>query len=115
MPAVDGAGRAKNNALRVCRHLNIGATSGWLPYNSCMANEITLDPARSVEDMRADIVFLQAEISQIAPLLRTVAGYTWGTATQRDDFIAAAVAEGYKAATAGVCWAYGRKVMKELV
>jgi hypothetical protein len=76
-----------------------------------MANAITLDPAR---DVAADIGFARADFSQTAPLLRYCASLTWETETTRDEFVAAAVSCGYNAATAGVCWAYGRKQMKEM-
>lgn len=62
----------------------------------------------------ASITFYAEEGWKQAPTLRTAAGETVGTDTKRDDFIEAAVACGYNAATAGVCWAAGRKFMMEL-
>lgn len=61
-----------------------------------------------------DIRFYREEIPQTAPLLRTVAGLTYGTETTRQEFIRACVSMGFNAGTAGVCWAAGRKVMKEM-
>lgn len=73
-----------------------------------------MDAARTLEQIVADIRFYEEEISQRAPLLRTVAGLTWGTATERATFVRAAVQCGYNESTTGVCWAAGRKFMKEL-
>lgn len=75
--------------------------------------ELDTSPRNVIEDIR----FAEgdrAEFGGIAPLLRYCAGLTYGTATTRQEFIAAAVTCGYNAATAGVCWAAGRKVMAEL-
>lgn len=62
----------------------------------------------------ADIDFARdsGEFVHTAPLLRYVAGINMDA--DRKDFIAACVARGYNEATAGVCWAAGRKFMKEL-
>lgn len=61
-----------------------------------------------------DIRFAREEIAKTAPMLRYCAGLTWGTTTERAEFIRAAVSLGYNAATAGVCWAAGRKFMQQL-
>lgn len=73
-----------------------------------------MNEARDVTQLVEDIIFYRDEISQTAPLLRTVAGLTYGTATLRADFIEAAVKQGFNPATAGVCWAAGRKFMQQL-
>lgn len=64
----------------------------------------------------ADIQFAEAsgEFTSRAPLLRYVAGLTYGTDAKRADFIAACVECGYRESTAAVCWAAGRKFMAEL-
>jgi hypothetical protein len=73
-----------------------------------------MDAARTTPQLIEDIRAFEEEGLRMAPILRSVAGLTWGTATARADFIAAAVACGYKEATAGVCWAAGRKFMQAL-
>jgi hypothetical protein len=72
-----------------------------------------MDQARNT---KADIEFLleDGSITQTAPLLRTAASYTWDTETTKAEFVAACVALGYNANTAGTCWHVGRKTMMEM-
>lgn len=81
-------------------------------YNLLMDTTHTLPAC----DVAADILFAKGsgEFTQTTPMLRYCAGLTWGTETTRQAFIAAVVAAGYNATTAGVCWSAGRNFMRDL-
>jgi len=101
------------------RHLSCCCQAADCGYNRLMDTTTHYVDLATARDVAQDIEFAQESgefdgLGQMAPLLRYCAGLTYGTTTTRQAFIEAAEEAGYNPATAGVCWAAGRKFMKEM-
>lgn len=83
-----------------------------------MANANKILNAEHISMVVNDIYFACEDMAEFGhkttPMLRYVAGLTYGTDISRAEFVEACEQEGYLAATAGVCWAAGRKVMADM-